>query len=136
EWRREDGRWVVSSFGDAMDYAGPRVIGRERLAGGVRDTVLSLPPVDAAGESWFVNNEPIFLEGRSFFKFGLTRPIDPALLARIGRYQRTVIYAEKGVAANDADILYIPVRPGEYQTYHAGHARMGPCGITPPRPRG
>ncbi len=131
EWRREGERWVVDSFGDATYYMGPRVIGRERLAGGVRDTVLPLPPtpVYAAAESWYVNNEPFYFEGRRFVKYGLPRQIGAALLSRVGRFGLMGIYGEKRVSEEEVEILYVPVRPGEYQPYQ-GLPTIRHCGVT------
>ncbi|HEX6746478.1 MAG TPA: hypothetical protein VF092_04120 [Longimicrobium sp.] len=143
EWRREDGRWVVSTFGDAMYYRGPRLIGRERFYGGVRDSILPLPPtpVYAAAERWYVNNEPFYFEGRRYVKYGLPRTIDPALLRRIGRFGLMGIYAEKPrPGEDDAETVYIPVGPGEYQPYqafgyfyHCGVFRRGNAALPSPR---
>lgn len=126
QWRREDGRWVVDSFGDAA-YWSPRVLGAFRGGDVVRDTVLRLPPtpVYAAAATWYVNNQPITFEGFRYIKLGMPRPLGDSLLARIGRFGLVGVYAAKTDAY--AEVLYIPVAPGEYQPYAASHGRRFEC---------
>jgi len=126
QWRREDGRWVVSAFGDET-YWSPRVLGEFRGGDAVRDTVLRLPPtpVYAAEAPWYVNTEPITFEGIRYTKYGRPRAIADSLLMRVGRFGLIGVYAAKD--DDDAEILYIPVAPGEYQPYQAGHGRVLQC---------
>lgn len=126
QWRREDGRWVVSAFGDAT-YWFPRVLGEFR-SHVVRDTVLRLPPtpVYAAEAPWYVENRPISFEGYRYVKYGRPRVIADSLLTRIGRFGPIGVYTAKDDA--DAEVLYIPVTPGEYQPYQTAHGRRHYCG--------
>jgi hypothetical protein len=116
QWRREDGRWVVSSFGDAEAWEGPPLAGIP--ADLVRDTVTELPPtpVYATSERWFVNNEPFVFGGRHYFRYRQPRAIDPDLLHRVGRRGMVGVYAERG-GPDLMDVLYIPTAKGEYQPY-------------------
>lgn len=117
EWRREDGRWVVSAFGDRSHYVHvPRVLGEARgmIA---RDLVVTpSPPRYAAETEWFRNNQPITLGRTRFIKYGLPRPMDPAELSRIGLLGQVVIYAERGKAKRP-DVLYVPVEASTFQRY-------------------
>jgi hypothetical protein len=126
QWRREDGRWVVSAFGDATYWI---VHVPRELRGGdvVRDTMLSLPstPVYAAEAPWYLDNRPITFEGSRYVKYGRPRAVADSLITRIGRFGSIGVYTGKGDA--DAEIVYIPVAPGEYQPYQAGHGRGYHC---------
>ena len=121
QWQREDGRWVVSAFGDAT-YWSPRVRGELRGGDVVRDTVLRLPstPVYAAEAAWYVESRPINFEGYRYVKYGLPRALADSLITRIGRFGLIGIYTAKEDTA-DASVLYVPTAPGQYQPYEAGH---------------
>lgn len=126
QWRREDGRWVVSAFGDAKQWF-PRVLGYVRGADDVvRDTVLRLPPtpVYAAEAPWYLDNRTIYFDGSGYTKYGRPRAIADSLsLRRVGRFGLIGVYAEKEDAY--ATLLYFPVAPGRYQPYEAGHPGRG-----------
>lgn len=127
QWRREDGRWVVSAFGDAT-YWFPRVLGYVRGPDVVRDTVLPLPPtpVYAAEAPWYLDNRTIYFEGYRYTKYGRPRAIaDTLSLQRVGRFGLIGVYTEKGNTT--AEILYIPLAPGQYQLYEVGHGRGYYC---------
>jgi hypothetical protein len=120
QWRREDGRWVVASFGD-VDVWFPRVIGRI-----ARDTVVRGPPGYATGESWYVNNDAIGFEGEQYVKYGLPRPVADSLLVRVGHRGAVPIYAAKDDAESPAH-LYVPIAPGQFQPYEAGEGHGSVC---------
>lgn len=119
EWRRENGEWVISAFGDE------RYHGR-RLAGRVRSMIERIPPhplpaeeAYAAGASWYVNNEPITFEGRRYLKYGLPSKIEERELTWIGVLGRIRVYAERDRAAAP-EVIFVATAPGEfhpYQTY-------------------
>lgn len=116
EWRREDGQWVVSAFGDEEFYR-PRLLGVE--AGMVsRDT--SLAPEGAAyaaGQAWYVERLPIRMEHVRYVQYGPPRSLsaqDRAHLQRVGVMGRVSVYAERG---GPPDPLYVPISPGEFQPY-------------------
>lgn len=129
EWRREDGEWVVASFGDERIYA-PRLLGV--TAGDIsRDT--SLVPEGAgyaAGERWYVQNEPLRLEGGPrYVKVGLPRRIPEqqgVVLQRFGVVGRVSFYAEAGFGDAPPEVLYAAVSPGQFQPYNGFAARSCP----------
>jgi hypothetical protein len=125
QWRREDGRWVVSAFGDATHWF-PRVIGEFR-GDVVRDTVLPLPPtpVYAAEAPWYVENRPIDFEGYRYIKYGQPRTVADSLITRVGRFGLIGVYTAKRDTA--AEILYVPVASGRYQPYETSHGRGPHC---------
>ncbi len=126
EWRREDGAWVVSAFGDRPYYEhSPRILGEPRGMI-VRDLVVTpSPPVYAPETEWFRENRPIIQWSRTYTKHGSPRLIEPALLTRLGLLGRVVIYMEKGQSPKPA-VLYAPTDATRYQPYEAGHVSL-PC---------
>lgn len=125
EWRREDGRWVVSAFGDRPHYRyEPRVLGEPRGTIVPDPVITPSPPRYAAETEWFRQNQPISLGWTRYIKYGLPRPLDPAVLSRIGILGRVVIYAERGKSRRPA-VLYVPVNASDYQPYE-GHVSE-PC---------
>ncbi|MFL5384209.1 MAG: hypothetical protein ACJ8GN_16940 [Longimicrobiaceae bacterium] len=118
QWRREDGRWVVSAFGHATSWF-PRVLGYSPGDDVVPDTVLPLPPTPVyAAEAPWHEGWRISFKDRSYTKYGLPRAISDTLsLRRVGRFGLIGVYTVK----DDADILYIPLAPGQYQLYEIGH---------------
>jgi hypothetical protein len=127
EWRREDGRWVVSSFGDEQLRRGPRLLGRERNEG-TRDRpgrlVVRAELGYAAGAEWYERDEPIAFEGMHFLKYGLPRPLAEGEVERIGSLGRVALFVEAGFTRH-AGILYVPVAAGQYQPYYPAGA--GAC---------
>jgi len=102
EWRREDGRWVVSSLG-GEEYVMPRLLGR-----GVDEAIpgprvpLRLPLADtariAAGAPWFERNEPISVAGRRLVKYGLPRTLVEGDIVRWGTLYGVGVYVEPASA--------------------------------------
>ncbi|HEU0014476.1 MAG TPA: hypothetical protein VFQ45_12375 [Longimicrobium sp.] len=120
EWRREDGRWVVSAIGDDHIYF-PRLRGEARGGRGTfvhADTALPLPPSPryAAGEEWFTSNGSLLFRGYPYQKYGLPRPIEPAELVRVGRVGLVGVYAEAG-RPGTPEVIYAAASPGQYQPY-------------------
>ncbi|HYW13037.1 MAG TPA: hypothetical protein VE871_13850 [Longimicrobium sp.] len=71
----------------------------------------------AAGSTWFINNEPIMVNGRRYVKYGLPRVLGVSEVARTGDYMGVPVFAEAG-ATGATEVLYLPVRPGcEFQPY-------------------
>ena len=128
QWRREDGRWVVSAFGHGTDWF-PPVLGYSRGPYDVvPDTVLRLPPtpVYAAEAPWYVESRTIYFKGISYTKYGLPRAIPDTLpLRRVGRFGLIGVHAEK--RSRYEELIYIPLAPGQYQLYQMGHGPVK-CG--------
>jgi len=121
QWRREDGRWVVSAFGHATPWF-PPVLGYSRGDDVVPDTVLPLPstPVYAAEAPWYLDSRTIYFKDLRYTKFGLPRAIgDSISLRRVGRFGLIGVYVDKGSIYSE--LIYIPLAPGQYQLYEMGH---------------
>jgi hypothetical protein len=131
QWRREDGRWVVSAFGDER-WMRPRLLGVERNAG-TRDSLPGEPltvPIPAEGPhagraGWYLRDEPILFDGRVLYKYGPPRTLRPGDVERIGSLHGVGLYHEAG-ATGLASVLYVPAGPGF--VFHAYHAEGSePC---------
>jgi hypothetical protein len=73
----------------------------------------------AAGQTFFINNEPVMFGGHRFVKFGPPRVIGVQELARVGEIMGVQAFAEAGAAA-PYEVIYLPVRTGcEFQPYQA-----------------
>jgi hypothetical protein len=71
----------------------------------------------AAGGTWYINNEPVTINGRRYVKFGLPRVVGVNEVTRTGEYQGVGVFTESS-ATGTPDVVYIPVRPGcEFQPY-------------------
>lgn len=123
EWRREDGRWVISSLGGGDEYQ-PKVLGRDAGASmhGARTTPLQLPLPDtarvAAGADWFEANEPVAVGGHWLMKYGLTRTLRPGDGVRWGSQRGVGIYVEPGADDATPEVVYLPLdRAGSFQPY-------------------
>lgn len=113
EWRREDGAWVVSAYGEeGIPDSGPRVLGRSALPPS-RD--LTLVPEDAAfaPADWYT----VTLDGRRYSKYGNPRPLTSAEVERVALLGRVSIYVERGTGPHLQGLVYIPVAPGQFQPY-------------------
>jgi hypothetical protein len=121
EWRREDGRWVVSAFGDES----PR--GRLRVPEDAPSTVRrhTTGVAESTDEGpWHTGLEPIHFDGRRWFMNGLPRVVPRDQLTLLGLLGRVPVYAEAGVRA--PDVLYVAVGPGpEVAPYQTNQYR--PC---------
>jgi hypothetical protein len=74
----------------------------------------------AAGATWYINNEPITIDGHRYLKLGLPRVLGVTDVTASGTYQGVPVFVENGAATtgNGPDIVYLPVRPGcEFQPY-------------------
>ena len=78
----------------------------------------------AGAAQWFVNNEPVVIDGRHYVKYGVPRLLGVQELTRVGEYRGVPVFVEKGADAR-ADVKYVPVRRGcEFQPYDS-HPNVG-----------
>ena len=117
DWRREDGRWVISAIGEVgvWDDGIPR---GWQVARALR-VPFALDPHRATvadDRPWFRDNEPIHYAGRRVVRYGPTRDIPADLLERYGTLDGVPVYAEAGYRGLP-DVLYVPVSGGRFQPY-------------------
>ncbi|HEX2080244.1 MAG TPA: hypothetical protein VHG08_21255 [Longimicrobium sp.] len=124
EWRREDGQWVFSAYGDER-RRGPRLLGHSANEV-VRDAgPRSPPPAEetadaryAAGAPWYEHNGPLVVDGVSLDRYGAPRPLSPGELVRFGTVHGVPAYVEPG-STGTPGVVYVPVSHGVYQPYQA-----------------
>ncbi len=107
EWRREDGRWVVSAFGDESPRG--RLTYPEDAPNTVRRDATARAESTDDGP-WFTGHGPIHFEGRRWFLSGAPRVVAREHLTRLGSLNGVPVYAEAGVRIPEA--LYVAVGPG------------------------
>jgi hypothetical protein len=123
QWRRENGRWVVSSIGDYGTYLRQRP--QPDMGPIIPDATPPRHPERLEREPWFVDNEPLEFMGSRYIKYGLPRDIRLEEVVQIGRAGNVPVYRERG-AAGPPEVLYIPVATGGMQAYQAEGSRS--CG--------
>lgn len=75
-------------------------------------------PTYAGSTDWFQRQQPITYRGRRYPPYGPLRVLPRSLLTRVGDYEGTPLFAERGVRNGVVAVLYVPVRPGcIFQTY-------------------
>jgi len=126
EWRRENGRWVISAFGDAH-HCNPRLAG-EAKGDVMRARALPAPaaPAYAATEPWYINNLALFFDDHRYIKLSTPREIQPSDLEQIGWAGDIRVYVEKG-AAGWPRVLYFPTAPDIYQPYETYNLEDNLC---------
>lgn len=77
----------------------------------------------AAGTPWFVNDEAVTFERRPFRKFGQAEARDCQDIKIIGEYRGVNVFAARE-ASSPFQTLYVPVRPGVFQTYQSQVGRV------------
>lgn len=131
QWRREDGRWVVSALGEER-WRQPRLPGAP-VGAGIRDAVpgppltTPLPPDEPhAGEArWYLDNEPVTFDGIRYLRTGVRRTLSPGEVRRVGSAHGVTVYRETGTTGL-VDVLYVPVGTGFlFEAYQATGAL--PC---------
>ncbi|CAA9343442.1 MAG: hypothetical protein AVDCRST_MAG68-3172 [uncultured Gemmatimonadetes bacterium] len=126
QWRREEGRWLISSFGDET-LARPVAEGRVVRTDEVQRTAPVAPPAYAADAEWYRQNTPVVLDGYRYIKYGRPRPLAPDQIERIGTKDGVPVYAARGDGRAPA-VIYVAIDASNFQPYEAPHGRSsGPC---------
>lgn len=127
EWRREDGRWVISAFGDERYCAHPLLGHGAGEIVRVRSMPERSPPVYAANERWYADDEHLRFDAWRYLKYGLVRQFQLGDLEPFGWKGDVRVYVERGQAEFPI-VLYIPTAPDLYQPYQAfGSGRSPFC---------
>jgi hypothetical protein len=117
EWRREDDRWVVSSFGDEDVIHTGRIVEQPR-GPFVHDRTPVAQDTAFAPADWYT----ITVDGGRHPTYGRPRAMDRAALVRIGHLFGVNVYVER----REMDgFLFLPVAPGQFQAYE--RRQSAPC---------
>jgi len=124
DWRREDGRWVISTVGEWIQPP-PRVLGipaaqaRDTLRG--RRLQLPLPPGArlATDAPWYAG-ETLHLSGPPYLKQPRTRKMEPRSLVYYATVDGVTVWTEPWELASGwgPSVVYVPVdREGVFLPY-------------------
>lgn len=106
----------ISPAGDTL--IGPRRVRMVDLGPGVGFVG------DYAGdEAWFLNDQAITFDRRQFSKFGQAEARDCRAMKIVGDYDGVNLFAETAASA-PFRVLYVPVRPGVFQSYQTQVGRV------------
>ncbi|HEX6750984.1 MAG TPA: hypothetical protein VF092_27090 [Longimicrobium sp.] len=127
EWKIEDGRWVVSAFGEEADEPPPRVLGYDRLriardSAGGEPLRFPLPAngIYAGGRRWFEQHEILTLDGLRYLAYGLPRQLSDGDVVRFGSVQGVPVFVEPATQRMP-EVVYVAVAPdGLFQPYQPG----------------
>jgi hypothetical protein len=106
----------VTAQGDTL--VGPRRVSVQQLGPGV-----AFAGEYAAGRDWFVNDQPIPFENRTYAKSGGEVGLDCDNIRRVGEHMGVPLFAERA-AQSPYQTIYVPVRPGVWQGYQTDLARV------------
>jgi len=105
------------------------------------------PSVTAAAADWQINNEPIIVQGLTYYPTRESRMFDPQSMMQVDVYKDVPIYAD--VSREPFTLVYVPVTPDRMRTYErppddnptmiSGRGRaepraVGTSGTLPPEP--
>ena len=79
-----------------------------------------LPTAEANAQSatWYINSEPITINGHRYVKYGLPRVLGASDVNSAGTYEGVSIFAEPSANATAPEVIYIPVGSRcEFQPY-------------------
>jgi hypothetical protein len=79
-----------------------------------------LPAVEPNAQSatWFINNEPVTINGHRYVKYGLPRVLGASDVNSAGTYEGVSIFAEPSANAAAPEVIYVPVGSRcEFQPY-------------------
>lgn len=117
-----DGRLSTICLADGQNVeirispAGDTLVGPRRVALGELGPGIGFVGTYAAGDTWFVDDESVTFERRSFSKFGQPASRDCRGMKIVGAFNGVNLFAETS-ASSPFDVIYVPVRPGVFQPY-------------------
>ena len=94
----------------------------DTLAGPPWISIRELPPglvfagSYAEGQEWFAAGEPVVLGGGEYVRTGDPSPLNCSEVVQVGEKEGVPLFANRGAEPPFA-VLYVPVRPGSWQTY-------------------
>src|SRR5436190_1954205 len=73
------------------------------------------PSVGAATAEWQINNEPIVVQGLTYYPTRETRMFDPQDMMQVDVYKNVPVYAD--VSREPFTLVYVPLTPDRLRTY-------------------
>lgn len=106
-----------------ISTAGDTLVGARRVALSDLGPAIGFMGSYAGGEMWFVDDEPVTFEDLDFSKFGQPASRDCRSMKIVGDAHGVNLFAEV-TATSPFRILFVPVRPGVFQSYQAQVGRV------------
>jgi hypothetical protein len=106
-----------------ISEAGDTLIGPRRVALQDLGPAIGFVGSYASGKAWFVDDEPIVFEGRSYSRFGQAASRDCRSMKIVGAAHGLNLFAEI-TASSPFQVIYVPVRAGVFQSYQAQVGRV------------
>ncbi|HEU4561111.1 MAG TPA: hypothetical protein VFS20_24885 [Longimicrobium sp.] len=122
EWRHEDGRWVISSYGEQRFHF-TRLRGRavNEVVPERPRTPLRLPFASGTrpgrGRDWFDSHRPITVARHSFVPYGLPRPLRDGDVVRYGTLDGVPVYVEPETRGFPQVVYVLADAAGSFQPY-------------------
>ncbi len=102
---------------------GDTLVGPERVSVREVGSATAFPGSYAADRAWFVEDEAIPFEERSYQKSGAEVGLDCGDIVQVGTHDGVPLFAVRG-ADRPLELLYVPVRPGLWLAYRTDLARV------------
>ncbi|HEX7240277.1 MAG TPA: hypothetical protein VF263_08440 [Longimicrobiaceae bacterium] len=93
--------------------------GDTTLANGQRIRDMQTGGMYAAGQTWYVSEQPVTFNGQRYVPFGVTRIIQPGDLTSAGTVNGVPVFRETNAPTGTSNVIYVPVRYGcEFRPYN------------------
>lgn len=106
-----------------ITQAGDTLVGPRRVALADLGPAIGFVGSYAGSEAWFVNDDGVTFENREFSKFGQPASRDCRSMKIVGDAHGVNLFADVS-ASSPFRILYVPVRPGVFQSYQTQVGRV------------
>lgn len=119
EWRKENGRWVIASFGDEGEFVPwPPPVDNRAIVQRERSRPEPATPVYPTNEAWYTGAQFLTFAWHWYVRYGQPRELTMDELEPLGWAGDIRVYAEKGKARFRAPtVLYVPASAGNYQPF-------------------
>lgn len=106
-----------------ISAAGDTLVGPERVALSDLGPAIGFVGSYAAGEMWFIQDHDITFEGSEYSKFGQPESRECQRMKIVGDAHGVNLFAEVS-ASSPFTAVFVPVRPGVFQSYQADVGRV------------
>ncbi len=77
----------------------------------------TLADAEAAGDAWYIGNDPITIEKKTYVKYGLPRVLRKGDVALLTSYKGAAVYAEAGNPQREVLYVLTNLAGCEFQPY-------------------
>jgi hypothetical protein len=106
-----------------VDPAGDTLVGPRRVRLADLGPAIGFVGNYAGDEAWFLNDQALTFDRRTFRKFGQPEAGDCFAMKIVGDFNGVNLFAET-ITSAPFRVLYVPVRPGVFQPYQSQVGRV------------